>query len=159
MSGIQPPPPWTPFFPSGVLGAATDVLTSNGPTEPPSWQPSAGGGGVVGAALNYSPAAGAVDPGTGIAGFVAAAQGGTSRIFVTLAGNTVFAGLPTGADGQQLFVTVRAGNFTLTQTYNGTTAGSKVFGNAAAGSFIVGLGDTMQFFYTAGSINEWIFVA
>ena len=116
---------------------------------------SSGSGGGIGGSINYAPAAGVIDP--TIAGFVAAAgASGTGRIKVTLSGNTSFEGLPKGADGQQLFIMVVSGNFTLTLLEgDGATAQAEIL---ASTNFSYGLGDTAQLFYDTG-LSQWVLVA
>ena len=113
--------------------------------------PTSGGG--LGGAVAYAPSAGAQDPGGGITGFVAAlGSGGTGRLHVTLAGDTTFAGLPAGVDGQQLFITVVAGNYTLTLTSAGSTTGAQMSG--FGGGLNIGLLATAQLFYDGG-LGTW----
>lgn len=112
-----------------------------------------GGGGGSGNALAYSPSSGNVDPGAGLAGFQAGlGTSGTGRLKVTLSGNTTFAGLPAGVDGQRLFILVVAGAFQLTLTVNGSTAGAKMFGEASP---TLPLNDCIQLFYDSG-LAEWV---
>jgi hypothetical protein len=44
MGGVIPPAPWTPFVPSGEIGASGTVLTSKGPGNAPKWESGGGGG-------------------------------------------------------------------------------------------------------------------
>lgn len=112
-------------------------------------------GGGLGNALAFAPSSGVIDP--TIAGFVAAlGAGSTGRLDVTLSGDTSFEGLPAGADGQQLFITVVSGNFTLTLLHlNGSTAQKQIL---ASTDFSYTLGDTAQLFYSK-ALGQWILVA
>lgn len=115
-----------------------------------------GGGGAMGTSLAYSPSAGSDDPGTGITGFVASlGSTGTGRLKVTLAGDTTFAGLPAGVDGQKLYITVVAGNYVLTLTAAGSTAGAEMYG--PAGGLNLALNSTAQLFYDGG-LGQWVIV-
>lgn len=148
--------PWLYWKGPPNPGAAGQVLTSNGGTAAPTFQPaSGGGGGGIGADLSYSPSSGAVDPGAGISGFVAAAgTSGTGRLKVTLSGATTFAGLPAGADGQQLFIMVVAGAYSLTLTAFGTTAGAEIF---ASNSFTFQEFDCAHLLYDS-ALSQWVLV-
>lgn len=120
------------------------------------WQSSAipgGGGGSGGTELSYAPASGNVDPGAGITGFIAGfGAGGTSALNLTLSANTTFAGLPTGSQGQTLLLSVVAGNFTLTLTSFGTTAGAQI---ASSGTnYQIQLNDTVMLVYST-SLTAW----
>lgn len=97
---------------------------------------------------SYSPNTGSIDPGNGIPGF----NIGTGRLKVTLAGNTTFAGLPAGADGQFLILVVVAGNFTLTLTAAGNTAGAAIL---ASNSVNLILSDALPLMFD-GPLNQWI---
>lgn len=117
--------------------------------------PAAGGG--IGSSINYAPAAGADDPGTGVTGFVATAgSGGTGRVKITLAGNTTFASWPAGADGQQLFLTIVAGNFFLTLTHLASAPAGKKF--LASQDLSYALNDTAQLLYDSG-LAQWLVIA
>lgn len=107
-----------------------------------------GSGSGIGASLAYSPASGSVDPGIGITGF----GGSTGRLKVTLSGNTTFAGLPAGADAQQLLIIVVSGAFTLTLTALGTTSGKQIL---ASSSVVLSLHDALQLVYDAG-LAQWV---
>jgi hypothetical protein len=112
-----------------------------------------GSGGGIGSSINYAPASGADDPGTGVTGFVATAgSAGTGRVKITLTGNTTFASWPAGADGQQLFLTIAAGNFTL-GLLTGGGAGAAFL--APASPFDFQLGDTIPLIYDAG-LAKWL---
>lgn len=105
------------------------------------------GNGTIGPAVAYSPASGAVDPGAGITGFTVATASaqGTGRLNITLAGNTTFAGLPAGRDGQLLTLVIVSGAFTLSLTEGGSTAGAPFFG---LGLFeLPGVGATQLLYY------------
>ena len=113
---------------------------------------SSSSGGGKGATLAYSPASGSVDPGAGVPGFVASLGSlGTEFLNITLAGNTTFAGFPTGAAGQQLFCTVVSGAYTLTITSGGTTAGQVVL---ASNNMVFALGDTFLVL-NDGTLGKW----
>jgi hypothetical protein len=143
---------------NGQLAGATpstagQFLASNGASSAPSFQALGG----IGAALAYSPSSGSIDPGTGIAGFLAAAgPSGTGRLLITLSAATIFAGLPVAADSQELYLTVVAGNYTLTLTAFGTTSGSQIM--APGTGLALQLYATAHLLYTAGSLNNWVLV-
>lgn len=108
---------------------------------------SSASGGGIGASIAYASPSGTIDP--VIAGFTTA----IGRIKVTLSADTAWEGLPTGADAQQLLVTIVAGNFTLTVLHlNGSTAQKKIL---ASGDFLFQLNDTFQLVYDAG-LGEWL---
>lgn len=109
-------------------------------------------GGGVGPAVACSPSSGTIDP--TIAGFKAGiGAAGTGRLNVTLSGNTSFEGLPAGVDGQQLFIVVVSGNFTLTLLVNnGSTAQAQVLGS---GALTASLDDALSLYYDAG-IGKWV---
>lgn len=116
--------------------------------------PAASGGGL-GITIPFSPAGGVIDP--SISGFVAAlGPTGTGRIDLTLSANTSFEGLPAGADGQQLFITIVSGNFSLTLLHlNGSTTQKQI---RASNDMLYFLNDTAQLFYDAG-LSQWVLVA
>jgi hypothetical protein len=117
----------------------------------PTFKPgsSSGGSGGIGASLNFTSPSGTIDP--SIAGFTS----GIGRLKVTLAANTAWEGLPAGADAQQLFITIVAGNFTLTLLHlNGGTAQKEIL---ASNDFIYALDDTAQLFYDTG-LSQWVLV-
>lgn len=107
-----------------------------------------GGGGGIGASLAYAPTSGSIDPGSGISGF----SGTTGRLKVTLSGNTTFAGLPGGSDGQQLLIIVVSGNFSLTLTALGSTAGKQIL---ASVNLTLALNDAVQLVYDIG-LSQWV---
>lgn len=111
-----------------------------------------GGGGGLGPSLAYAPGAGVIDP--AIAGFIAGLGSlGTGRINVTLAGNTSFEGLPAGIDGQQIAITLVAGNFQLTLLHNdASTAQSEIFGS---NDEVLSLGDSASLYYDGG-LGKWV---
>jgi hypothetical protein len=113
-----------------------------------------GGGGGMGADLAYSPGSGTIDP--SITGFEAGLGGsGTGRLKVTLSGNTSFEGLPAGVDGQQLYIIVVSGNYTLTLlALNGSTAQAEMM---ASGALALNLYDCAQLFYD-GTLSQWVMV-
>lgn len=138
-------PTFKPNVPPITLGAG--VLTSDGTVSGTHFaSPSPG---VIGSSINFAPASGSIDP--TIAGFTSS----VGRIKVTLAGNTSFQGLPTGADGQQLFITIVAGAFQLTLLHlNGGTAQAQILASA---DFAYALNDTAQLFYDGG-LTQWVLV-
>lgn len=138
-------------IPSTGIG---NVLTDNGPNTQPTFQAPAPSGGV-GASVNFVSPSGTIDP--SIVGFTAGVgSAGTGRIKVTLSANTTWEGLPTGADGQQLFGTIVAGNFFLTlSALNGATAQKQIL---ASRDTTYTLGDTFQAFYDSG-LGQWVLVA
>lgn len=141
------PPTFNPPRYGIPLGSNGQVLTMVGTQ--PRFAAAAGGGGI-GSSINFSPAAGTIDP--SIAGFTTS----VGRIKVTLAGNTTFEGLPVGADGQQLFITIVAGNFFLTLSpLNGATAQKQI---RASGAPTYQLNDTAQLFYDVG-LGQWVLVS
>lgn len=104
---------------------------------------SSGGGGGIGSSIAYSPPSGTITP--VIPGFTHS----VGRIEITLSADTTFNNLPTGADGQQLFLNIVAGNFLLTLPKTGFFA---------SGNFVYGLNDTAQLYYDIG-LSEWVIVA
>lgn len=108
----------------------------------------------IGNALAFSPASGTIDP--TITGFVAGVgSAGTGRLKITLSADTSFEGLPAGADGQQLFLLIVAGAFTLTLLHlNGATAQAQIF---ASVDFSCTLNDCLQLFYDIG-LSKWVLV-
>jgi len=151
---VGPVVPWIPFAGPALPGTAGNVLTSNGPTSAPTFQPATGGGGGIGARLTFTSPSGAIDP--NIVGFTAGiGSAGTGRLYVTLSADTSWEGLPAGADGQQLFITVIAGAFTLTLLHlNGSTAQQEIL---ASTDFSYALNDTAQLFYD-GTLTQWVLV-
>lgn len=142
-------PPQAPI-PIGSAGQVLTVVGSGLQFQAPS-----GAGGGLGADLAFAPPSGVIDP--AIAGFVAAAgPSGTGRLLVTLSANTSFEGLPAGADGQQLFITVVAGNFQLTLLHlSGATLQKEIL---ATYDFVYPLNNSAQLFYDAG-LGQWVLVA
>lgn len=111
--------------------------------------PPGSGGGGIGSVITYSPPSGVIDPAP--PGFSAS----VGRIQITLAGNTSFKGFPTMADGQQVFLEVVSGNFTLTLLHlDGATALKQI---RASADFSYALGDTAQMYGDLGA-NVWVLV-
>lgn len=115
---------------------------------------SASSGGGLGSLINFTSPTGTIDP--SITGFVAGTgASSTGRINLTITANTSWEGLPAGADGQQLFITVVTGAFTLTLLHlNGSTAQAKI---RASNDFAYALNDTAQLFYDSG-LGQWILI-
>lgn len=147
MSGFLSPPTFNPPQAPIAIGANGQVLTVVGGK--PQFAAAASGG-TAGAFINFAPPAGIIDP--TIVGFTS----NTGRIKVTLAGDTTFEGLPAGTDGQQLYITVVAGNFTLTLAHlNGATAQAEI---RASADRPYALNDTAYLFYDGG-LGQWVAVA
>lgn len=106
----------------------------------------------LGASLSYAPASGAIDPGAGITGFVASTNGSrTAILLVTLSAATTFAGLPIGADTQEVLIAVISGNYTLTLTCFGTTAGAQIMASGTSYQFTLYDAVRLSFSATAGA--------
>lgn len=123
-----------------------------GPSTTNSGGVSSGAG--LGALITFSPSSGTIDP--SIAGFTAAlGPTGTGRINITLSGNTSFEGLPAGVDGQQLFLTIVSGNFTLTLLHLDGATGQQQIRASSDNTFA--LNTTAQLFYDSG-LAQWVLV-
>jgi hypothetical protein len=114
---------------------------------------SSGGGGGVGASINYAAPTGTIDP--AITGFQAGlGSSGTRIIKATLTGNTSLEGLPAGVPGQSLSIVVVSGAFTLTLLHqSGATTQQPIY---ASGDIPLALGDCTNL--VADSTLGWILI-
>jgi hypothetical protein len=149
---LGPPIPWFNWRGPVAPGTAGQVLTSNGGTAAPTFQPGGGGGGGVGTVLAYTSAAGSVND-------VAPGSFGSmiGRLEVTLSNITTWTGLTAGADAQLLIVSVVAGAFLLTLSAldSGSMAANQF---RASASLTLGLNDSILLCYYAGSVNKWVVI-
>ena len=96
---LKDPPPWTPFIPSGLLGAAGTVLTSTGTASAPKW---GAGGSTFSASISANVPTGPTDN-YSPAGYTA---GVTNRLLLTAAaGGSTLDGLANpGIDGFSVLI-------------------------------------------------------